>query len=112
MNQFEIYWDDLTPECQKRLRDWLGGNNGNYDVLPIVSLEPHFIQEVEFVSYWNDSEIAVTTKAKYNPDTGLVYDVEGADVDGLDTLDAEFAIIDGEEYCVEDNGDGTYTVIK
>ena len=39
MNRFEIYWDDLTPECQKRLRDLLDGDNGNYDVIPLVVLE-------------------------------------------------------------------------
>ena len=33
----DIYWKDLTPEKQKELLDaW--GENGNYDVIPIVSL--------------------------------------------------------------------------
>lgn len=36
---FELYWKDLTPECQKRLEEFLGGENGNYDVTPIVTLE-------------------------------------------------------------------------
>ena len=35
---FEIYWDDLTPECQQGLMDFLGGDNGNYDVIPLVTL--------------------------------------------------------------------------
>ena len=35
---FEIYWDDLTPECQNRLKEFLGGDNGNYDVFPIATL--------------------------------------------------------------------------
>ncbi len=36
---FEIYWDDLTEDCQKRLYEFLGGENGNYDVFPIVTIE-------------------------------------------------------------------------
>jgi hypothetical protein len=31
----EIYFDDLTPEKQKEIYDRLG-DNGNYDVFPIV----------------------------------------------------------------------------
>ena len=36
---FEIFWQDLTPECQERLYKFLGGENGNYDVFPIAVLE-------------------------------------------------------------------------
>lgn len=39
MKQFEIYWDDLTAECQQRLYEFLGNENGNYDAFPIVTLE-------------------------------------------------------------------------
>lgn len=39
MNEFEIYWDDLTPECQRSLWKFLGGENGNFDVNPIVILK-------------------------------------------------------------------------
>ena len=39
MKTFEIYWGDLTEECQKRLEEFLGGENGNYDVLPLATLE-------------------------------------------------------------------------
>lgn len=38
MDEFEIFWNDLTEECQKRLYDFLGGENGNYDVFPIATL--------------------------------------------------------------------------
>lgn len=38
MNEFEIFWNDLTEECQKRLYDFLGGENGNYDVFPIATV--------------------------------------------------------------------------
>lgn len=36
---FEIYWQDLTPKAQQELFDFLGGENGNYDVFPIATLE-------------------------------------------------------------------------
>jgi len=36
---FELYWDDLTEECQSRLFDFLGGENGNYDIIPLATLE-------------------------------------------------------------------------
>ena len=37
--EFEFYWQDLTEECQKRLEEFLGGENGNYDVFPFAILE-------------------------------------------------------------------------
>jgi len=39
MKTFEFYWDDLTPECQERLYEFLDGENGNYDVIPFATLE-------------------------------------------------------------------------
>lgn len=39
METFEIYFNDLTLEKQKELIEFLGGENGNYDVFPIVVLE-------------------------------------------------------------------------
>ena len=36
---FEFFWSDLTSECQERLYDFLGGENGNYDYIPFASLE-------------------------------------------------------------------------
>ena len=39
MESFEIYWNDLTEECQERLLEFLGGENGNYDTFPITVLE-------------------------------------------------------------------------
>ena len=36
---FDIFWQDLTPECQERLEDFLGGENGNYDVFPLATIE-------------------------------------------------------------------------
>lgn len=34
----EIYWDDLTESKQKEIMDMLG-DNGNYDVFPIATIE-------------------------------------------------------------------------
>ena len=39
MKTVEIYWNDLTPEKQQEILEALGGENGNYDVFPIVTLE-------------------------------------------------------------------------
>lgn len=36
--EFSIYWDDLTPQCQNALFGFLGGENGNYDVIPLLTL--------------------------------------------------------------------------
>lgn len=36
---FEFYWNDLTEECQQRLLEFLGGENGNYDTFPFATLE-------------------------------------------------------------------------
>ena len=38
-NVFRIYWDDLTPECQEQLLEFLNGSNGNYDVIPLAEIE-------------------------------------------------------------------------
>lgn len=39
MKEFSIYWNDLTEAAQKELYEFLGGENGNYDVFPIATLE-------------------------------------------------------------------------
>ena len=39
MKTVEIYWNDLTPEKQQEILEALDGENGNYDVFPIVTLE-------------------------------------------------------------------------
>ena len=38
MTEIEIYWDDLKPEKQQEILEVLG-DNGNYDVIPIATLE-------------------------------------------------------------------------
>ena len=39
MKTVEIYWNDLTSEKQQEILEALGGEDGNYDVFPIVTLE-------------------------------------------------------------------------
>ena len=39
MRTFEIYFEDLTPDKQQELIEFLGGENGNYDVFPLATLE-------------------------------------------------------------------------
>ena len=39
MKTVEIYLDDLTPEKRQEILEALGGEDGNYDVFPIVTLE-------------------------------------------------------------------------
>ena len=39
---FEIFWPDLTEECQKRFSEFLGledGDDGNYTFIPITTFE-------------------------------------------------------------------------
>ena len=38
MVKIEIYWDDLIPDKQKEILEQLG-DNGNYDVFPIATIE-------------------------------------------------------------------------
>lgn len=37
-NTIELYWDDLTERTKEELLN-LWGENGNYDVFPIVELD-------------------------------------------------------------------------
>lgn len=39
MATFEIYIQDLLPDKQQELIEFLGGDNGNYDVFPLATLE-------------------------------------------------------------------------
>jgi hypothetical protein len=39
MKKFEIFIQDLTPEKQAELIELLGGENGNYDIIPLAIIE-------------------------------------------------------------------------
>lgn len=36
---FEIFFDDLNDDAKKQLVEFLGGENGNYDVIPLARIE-------------------------------------------------------------------------
>ena len=41
LREFEIRWSDLTKECQKRLDEFLGleeGDDNNWEFVPITSI--------------------------------------------------------------------------
>ena len=47
---FEIFWDDLTEECQDRLRDLLDlepDDDNNWEFIPIASFEFEFEDDVK-----------------------------------------------------------------
>jgi len=64
---------------------------------------------VDFTSVWDDCD-TVTTKAKYNPATGIVYDIEisGANVEGICTREY-ITLPNGTELNVEYRN-GSYVV--
>lgn len=39
MKQIEIYWQDLTKEKQEEILEVTGGDNGNWDVFPIATID-------------------------------------------------------------------------
>lgn len=39
MKQIAIYWNDLTPKKQQELLKEFGGENGNYDTMPIATID-------------------------------------------------------------------------
>lgn len=68
--------------------------------------------EVDFVSVWNDG-VGIETKAMYNAETNVVYDIETTDegIEDLDILECEYIILpDGAELSVS-NESGEYKVI-
>jgi len=41
LKEFEIYWSDLTKECQKRMNEFLGlkeGDDNNWELVPFASI--------------------------------------------------------------------------
>jgi len=45
--EFNIYIYDLKPEVQKKLIEFLGGENGNYDMFPLATLVNEDCEENE-----------------------------------------------------------------
>jgi len=44
-NVFEFYIDDLTDEAKSRFIEFLGGENGNHDVIPFCIYETSYEEE-------------------------------------------------------------------
>ena len=38
LKKIELYWDDLTEKKKKEILEVTGGDNGNWDVIPIATL--------------------------------------------------------------------------
>lgn len=43
----EFYFDDLNEDAQKRFMEFLGDENGNYDVIPFCVMEVEDEEEEE-----------------------------------------------------------------
>lgn len=39
MKTIEIYWDDIVPEKQQEILEITNGDNANWDVFPIASID-------------------------------------------------------------------------
>jgi hypothetical protein len=57
------------------------------------------IREATFTSVW-DGGFEITTDCKVNMETNEVFDIEIADVDGLEILEKEYIVVDDVEYPV------------
>ena len=57
------------------------------------------IKNATFTSVW-DSGYEVTTNCKVNMETNEVFDIEIADVDGLEILAKEYVVVDDVKYPV------------
>jgi hypothetical protein len=68
--------------------------------------------KIKYVSEWDGGSSVIMTPAQYDPEKNIVFDVEQVDIDGVNVLDREYVIINGEEREIEDQDNGTYTVIK
>lgn len=69
-----------------------------------------------FVSVW-DGGLEIESAAVFNPDTGIVSDIQMAQLNqsilvGLDVPEREFIRVDGKEYDLVENDDGTYSAIR
>lgn len=57
------------------------------------------IKNASFTSVW-DGGFEITTDCKVNMETNEVFDIEIADVDGLEILEKEYIVVDDVEYPV------------
>ena len=72
--------------------------------------------QVTFVSVW-DNGMAIPTAALFDEDTGIVSDIEQANLpesilESLDILTDQYVLIGEKKYELQGNGDGTFTVLR
>lgn len=73
-------------------------------------------KQITFVSVWSEG-ITIETNAMLDEDADIVSDIEMAHIpdsflEELESLEREYVIIDGNEYDVERNDDGTYAILR
>lgn len=123
-NQDIIYWAEVdVPETGEILEEWTSGFfktfeeaeeyienviEKKYKVLHYHENDLTHIIDVEYVSVWDDGYAEFATKAKYDTERNLVFDIEAAETDGIDIehLDREYVLFpDGTEKDVVPIGD-------
>ena len=72
--------------------------------------------QATFVSVW-DNGIEITSSAKFDPETGILDEVQMAElpdgvVESLEVLTGEYVRCGDQQYELEYNGDGTYSAIR
>lgn len=71
--------------------------------------------QATFVSVW-DNGMAIPTAALFDEDTGIVSDIEQANLpesilESLDILTDQYVLIGEKKYELQENGDGTFSVL-
>ena len=72
--------------------------------------------QATFVSVW-DNGMAIPTAALFDEDTGIVSDIQQANLpesilESLDILKDQYVLIGEKKYELQENGDGTFTVLR
>lgn len=109
MTSIEIYWQDLSKEKQNELLELFDGDNHNWDVFPLATLDIENEEQIvpaEFVSEWDDA-YTVTTPCRVNMVSKEVTDIETVDTVGFEQLTREYILLNGEEHNVFQQSDLT-----
>lgn len=109
MTSIEIYWQDLSKEKQNELLELFDGDNHNWDVFPLATLDIEDEEQIvpaEFVSERDDA-YTVTTPCRVNMVSKEVTDIETVDTVGFEQLTREYILLNGEEHNVFQQSDLT-----
>lgn len=71
---------------------------------------------VTYVSVW-DNGMAIPTTALFDEETGIISDIQQADLpesvlESLDILVDQYVMVRDKKYELQENGDGTFTVLR